>query len=43
MDVLCGTGTLVLVESGRRILWSLQVDHQLFSLKKLDVTVLSFV
>ncbi|KAL4225477.1 integrin alpha FG-GAP repeat-containing protein 2 [Mactra antiquata] len=31
-------GTLVLVESGRRILWSLQVDHQLFSLNKLDVT-----
>ena len=31
-------GTLVLVENGR-ILWSLQVDHQLFSLAKLDVTV----
>lgn len=30
-------GTLVLVENGR-ILWSLQVDHQLFSLAKLDVT-----
>lgn len=31
-------GTLVLMENGRRILWSLQVDHQLFSLNKLDVT-----
>ncbi|XP_078332433.1 KICSTOR complex protein ITFG2-like isoform X2 [Crassostrea virginica] len=30
-------GNLVLVE-GKQILWSLQVDHQLFSLKKLDVT-----
>ena len=31
-------GTMVLVENGS-ILWSLQVDHQLFSLAKLDVTV----
>lgn len=30
-------GTLVLVEKNQ-ILWSLQVDHQLFSLSKLDVT-----
>ncbi|KAK3105832.1 hypothetical protein FSP39_006800 [Pinctada imbricata] len=30
-------GTLLLVEN-REILWSLQVDHQLFSLAKLDVT-----
>lgn len=31
-------GNLLLVEK-KQILWSLQVDHQLFSLKKLDVTV----
>ncbi|XP_062591887.1 KICSTOR complex protein ITFG2-like [Saccostrea cucullata] len=30
-------GNLLLVEK-KQILWSLQVDHQLFSLKKLDVT-----
>lgn len=36
------SGTLVLVENGR-ILWSLQVDHQLFSLAKLDVTVSGLV
>ncbi|KAL3842428.1 hypothetical protein ACJMK2_020446 [Sinanodonta woodiana] len=30
-------GTLMLVENGH-ILWSLQVDHQLFSINKLDVT-----
>ncbi|XP_052270398.1 KICSTOR complex protein ITFG2-like isoform X3 [Dreissena polymorpha] len=31
-------GTLVLVDSEGIIQWSLQVDHQLFSLNKLDVT-----
>ena len=31
-------GTLVLVEKDK-ILWSLQVDHRLFVLDKLDVTV----
>lgn len=30
-------GTLVMVEN-KQVLWSLQVDHQLFSLTKLDVT-----
>lgn len=30
-------GTLLLVEN-KQILWSLQVDHQLFSLTKLDIT-----
>ena len=35
---LCVSGTLLLVEN-EEILWSLQVDHQLFALTKHDVTV----
>ncbi|KAH7953956.1 hypothetical protein HPB49_014543 [Dermacentor silvarum] len=30
-------GTLMLVDDGDNILWSLQVDHQLFALTKMDV------
>lgn len=33
------TGTLKLMEEADRLLWSVQVDHQLFALEKLDVTV----
>uniref|UniRef100_A0A8C6FPT2 Integrin alpha FG-GAP repeat containing 2 n=1 Tax=Moschus moschiferus TaxID=68415 RepID=A0A8C6FPT2_MOSMO len=32
-------GTLKLMEEADRLLWSVQVDHQLFALEKLDVTV----
>ncbi|XP_032329040.1 KICSTOR complex protein ITFG2 isoform X1 [Camelus ferus] len=31
-------GTLKLMEEADRLLWSVQVDHQLFALEKLDVT-----
>uniref|UniRef100_A0A7M4F342 Integrin alpha FG-GAP repeat containing 2 n=1 Tax=Crocodylus porosus TaxID=8502 RepID=A0A7M4F342_CROPO len=31
-------GTLKLMEGADRLLWSVQVDHQLFALEKLDVT-----
>ncbi|XP_028810475.1 KICSTOR complex protein ITFG2 [Denticeps clupeoides] len=31
-------GTLKLMDSSEKLLWSVQVDHQLFSLQKLDVT-----
>ncbi|KAM6987057.1 LOW QUALITY PROTEIN: KICSTOR complex protein ITFG2 [Aplochiton taeniatus] len=31
-------GTLKLMESSEQLLWSVQVDHQLFALQKLDVT-----
>lgn len=31
-------GTLKLMEDADRLLWSVQVDHQLFALEKLDVT-----
>ncbi len=33
------TGTLKLMDSSEQLLWSVQVDHQLFALQKLDVTV----
>lgn len=33
------TGTLKLMNSSEQLLWSVQVDHQLFALQKLDVTV----
>lgn len=32
-------GTLKLMEEADKLLWSVQVDHQLFALEKLDVTV----
>lgn len=32
-------GTLKLTEEADKLLWSVQVDHQLFALEKLDVTV----
>lgn len=32
-------GTLKLMEQADKLLWSVQVDHQLFALEKLDVTV----
>lgn len=32
-------GTLKLMEDADKLLWSVQVDHQLFALEKLDVTV----
>lgn len=32
-------GTLKLMDSSEQLLWSVQVDHQLFALQKLDVTV----
>lgn len=32
-------GTLKLMEGADKLLWSVQVDHQLFALEKLDVTV----
>lgn len=32
-------GTLKLMEKADKLLWSVQVDHQLFALEKLDVTV----
>uniref|UniRef100_A0A8C9XS00 Integrin alpha FG-GAP repeat containing 2 n=1 Tax=Sander lucioperca TaxID=283035 RepID=A0A8C9XS00_SANLU len=32
------TGTLKLMDSSEQLLWSVQVDHQLFALQKLDVT-----
>lgn len=35
----CVTGTLKLMDSSEQLLWSVQVDHQLFALQKLDVTV----
>ena len=39
----CGyAGTITLLD-GDKILWSLFVDHQLFALSKLDVTVRSLV
>uniref|UniRef100_A0A671K9A9 Integrin alpha FG-GAP repeat containing 2 n=1 Tax=Sinocyclocheilus anshuiensis TaxID=1608454 RepID=A0A671K9A9_9TELE len=31
-------GTLKLMDSSEKLLWSVQVDHQLFALQKLDVT-----
>uniref|UniRef100_A0A8C5D4L5 Integrin alpha FG-GAP repeat containing 2 n=1 Tax=Gouania willdenowi TaxID=441366 RepID=A0A8C5D4L5_GOUWI len=31
-------GTLKLMDSSQQLLWSVQVDHQLFALQKLDVT-----
>ncbi|KAK1789595.1 hypothetical protein P4O66_015495 [Electrophorus voltai] len=31
-------GTLKLMDSSEQLLWSMQVDHQLFALQKLDVT-----
>lgn len=34
-------GTLKLMEKADKLLWSVQVDHQLFALEKLDVTVRS--
>lgn len=33
------SGTLKLMEGADKLLWSVQVDHQLFALEKLDVTV----
>lgn len=36
---LIGAGTLKLMDSSEKLLWSVQVDHQLFALQKLDVTV----
>ncbi|XP_040517409.1 KICSTOR complex protein ITFG2 isoform X2 [Gallus gallus] len=33
-----GRGTLKLMEGADKLLWSVQVDHQLFALEKLDVT-----
>lgn len=36
-------GTLKLMDSSEQLLWSVQVDHQLFALQKLDVTVSLFV
>ncbi|XP_012638655.1 KICSTOR complex protein ITFG2 isoform X3 [Microcebus murinus] len=35
---VCPTGTLKLMEEADKLLWSVQVDHQLFALEKLDVT-----
>lgn len=35
----CVQGTLKLMDSSEQLLWSVQVDHQLFALQKLDVTV----
>ncbi|XP_061617998.1 KICSTOR complex protein ITFG2 isoform X2 [Phyllopteryx taeniolatus] len=35
-------GTLKLMDSSEQLLWSVQVDHQLFALQKLDVTVKIF-
>ncbi|XP_061523733.1 KICSTOR complex protein ITFG2 isoform X1 [Phycodurus eques] len=35
-------GTLKLMDSSEQLLWSVQVDHQLFALQKLDVTVAIF-
>uniref|UniRef100_A0A673BDE1 Integrin alpha FG-GAP repeat containing 2 n=1 Tax=Sphaeramia orbicularis TaxID=375764 RepID=A0A673BDE1_9TELE len=34
----CIKGTLKLMDSSEQLLWSVQVDHQLFALQKLDVT-----
>lgn len=34
-------GSLILMEKDDSILWSLQVDHNLFALSKLDVTVIN--
>lgn len=36
---LIGAGTLKLMDSSEQLLWSVQVDHQLFALQKLDITV----
>jgi hypothetical protein len=36
---LSPAGTLKLMEEADKLLWSVQVDHQLFALEKLDVTV----
>lgn len=36
------SGTLKLMDSSDQLLWSVQVDHQLFALQKLDVTVSIF-
>ncbi|XP_012506504.1 PREDICTED: integrin-alpha FG-GAP repeat-containing protein 2 isoform X1 [Propithecus coquereli] len=35
---VCPAGTLKLMEEADKLLWSVQVDHQLFALEKLDVT-----
>lgn len=37
--LFCAAGTLKLMDSSAQLLWSVQVDHQLFALQKLDVTV----
>lgn len=37
--LICAAGTLKLMDSSEQLLWSVQVDHQLFALQKLDVTV----
>lgn len=41
LTVVCrvDAGTLKLMDSSEQLLWSVQVDHQLFALQKLDVTV----
>lgn len=39
MVCFCVPGTLKLMDSSEQLKWSVQVDHQLFALQKLDVTV----
>uniref|UniRef100_H2MPN1 Integrin alpha FG-GAP repeat containing 2 n=1 Tax=Oryzias latipes TaxID=8090 RepID=H2MPN1_ORYLA len=38
LKILFSAGTLKLMDSSEQLLWSVQVDHQLFALQKLDVT-----